>query len=60
MLDIKLLRTNPERIQDALKKRNNDLDIAPAIELDKQRRALLADVEQRKAEQNEITKKSPP
>ena len=59
MLDIKLLRTNPERIQDALKKRNNDLDIAPAIELDKQRRALLADVEQRKAEQNEITKKNP-
>lgn len=59
MLDIKLLRTNPERIQDALKKRNNDLDIAPAIELDKQRRALLADVEQRKAEQNEITKKIP-
>lgn len=59
MLDIKILRTNPERIQDALKKRNNDLDIAPAIELDKQRRALLADVEQRKAEQNEITKKIP-
>ena len=59
MLDIKLLRTNPDRIQDALKKRNHDLDIAPAIELDKQRRALLADVEQRKAEQNEITKKIP-
>lgn len=59
MLDIKILRTNPERIQEALKKRNNDLDITPAIELDKQRRALLSDVEQRKAEQNEINKKIP-
>lgn len=35
------------------------MDITPAIELDKQRRELLNDVEQRKAQQNEITKKIP-
>lgn len=59
MLDIKVLRNEPEKIVEALKKRNNDLDIAPAIELDKQRRELLSDVEQKKAKQNEITKKVP-
>ena len=59
MLDIKILRTEPEKIRQALKNRNNDLDISPAIELDIKRRALLTDVEQRKAKQNEITKKIP-
>lgn len=59
MLDIKILRQNPEKIKEALKKRNNDLDIAPAIELDAKRREILTDVEQRKAKQNEINKKIP-
>jgi len=59
MLDIKILRNEPEKIKEALKKRNNDLDISPAIELDAKRRALLADVEAKKANQNEITKKIP-
>lgn len=59
MLDIKILRQEPERIKEALKKRCNDLDITPAIELDKQRRAILTEVEQKKAKQNEISKKIP-
>ena len=59
MLDIKILRQNPEIIMEALKKRNNDLDITPAIELDKKRREILVDVEQKKASQNEISKKIP-
>ena len=59
MLDIKILRTEPERIREALKKRNNDLDISPAIELDKQRREILSEVEKKKAQQNEISKKIP-
>lgn len=59
MLDIKVLRTEPDKIREALKNRCNDLDITPAIELDKERRALLADAEQKKAKQNEITKKIP-
>lgn len=59
MLDIKILRNEPERITDALKKRSNDLDITPAIALDKERRELLTDVEQKKAKQNEISKKIP-
>ena len=45
MLDIKLLRTEPEKIKEALKNRANDLDIEPAIELDAKRREILAKVE---------------
>lgn len=59
MLDIKILRQNPDLITEALKKRNNSLDITPAIELDKKRREILVDVEQKKATQNEISKKIP-
>ncbi|MDY3928912.1 MAG: serine--tRNA ligase [Clostridia bacterium] len=59
MLDIKILRNEPDRIREALKNRNNDLDITPAIELDLKRRALLTDAEQKKAKQNEITKQIP-
>ena len=59
MLDIKLLRTDPERIKTALKNRNSDLDISPIIELDAKRRGILAKVEQMKATQNEISKKIP-
>ena len=59
MLDIKILRTEPERIREALKKRNNDLDITPAIELDVKRREILSEVEKKKAQLNEISKKIP-
>ena len=59
MLDIKILRTEPDKIREALKNRNSDLDITPAIELDVKRRELLTEVEQMKAKQNEITKKLP-
>ncbi|MGN0164188.1 MAG: serine--tRNA ligase [Candidatus Ornithomonoglobus sp.] len=59
MLDIKILRNEPDKIREALKKRCNDLDITPAIELDKKRRELLTDVENKKAKQNAITKQIP-
>ncbi len=59
MLDIKLLRSEPEKIKTALKNRANDLDIEPAIELDAKRREILAEVEKMKAKQNEITKQIP-
>lgn len=59
MLDIKILRQEPEKIKQALINRNSDLDITPAIELDKKRREILAVVEAKKAKQNEISKKIP-
>lgn len=59
MLDIKILRNEPDKIREALKNRCNDLDIAPAIELDSKRREILGKVEQMKAKQNEISKQIP-
>ncbi len=59
MLDIKLLRTEPEKIKEALKNRNTELDIEPALLLDIKRREILTEVEAMKAKQNEITKKIP-
>lgn len=59
MLDIKILRQDPDKIREALKKRNNDLYITPAIELDQKRREILTEVEQKKAKQNEISKQIP-
>ena len=45
------------KIKEALKNRNNDLDITPAIELDLKRRELLTDTEQKKAKQDAIMQK---
>ena len=59
MLDIRILRQEPDKIREALKNRNNDLDITPAVELDKKRRELLVEVEQKKARQNSISKQIP-
>lgn len=52
MLDLKLLRETPDVVRQALKKRNNPLDIEPLLALDAQRRQLLYDFEQLRAEQN--------
>ncbi len=52
MLDIKLLRDDPEAILAALERRNNPLDIAPILALDESRRALVYEAEQLRAEQN--------
>ena len=44
MLDIKLIRENPEKVKQAMKSRNKDMDavVDEILEIDKQRRALGA------------------
>ena len=42
MLDIKLIRENPEKINELLKRRNPDLSIDEVIEIDKKRRETQA------------------
>lgn len=59
MLDVKLLRTNFEKVEKALSNRNEDFDLSKFKELDEKRRELLANVEQLKAEQNAVSKKIP-
>lgn len=59
MLDIKIIRNNPEILQEALKNRNENIDIKQLIDLDKKRRNLLAQVEQFKNKQNIVSKSVP-
>ena len=48
MLDIKLIRTETDRIKKALARRKEEVDIDGLLELDNKRRELLFDVEQKK------------
>ncbi|MBQ1956379.1 MAG: serine--tRNA ligase, partial [Clostridia bacterium] len=61
MLDIKFLKENTEYAKERLKLRNHDYsaEIDEAIALDTERRALIADTEAKKAEQNRISKQIP-
>ncbi len=57
MLDMKLIREEPERIREALEKRHMDPSPVDAILLlDEQRRQLIQDVEEMRAERNLVSK----
>ncbi len=53
MLDMKLVRENPEIIRKMLEDRQNDFPLEKLITLDRERRELLAEVEKLKARRNE-------
>ena len=56
MLDAKLIRTEPDRVRQALINRNTDTAyLDEFLGLDEQRRALLFEVEQLKAERNSVS-----
>ncbi len=57
MLDIRLLRDNPEIVREALARRGEDFDIERIIDLDMQRRQLLHEAETLRAQRNEVSKK---
>ena len=61
MLDIKRIKENPDEVKARLASRQKDYsaDIDRLLELDVERRALIADTEQKKAEQNKISKTIP-
>jgi seryl-tRNA synthetase len=50
MLDLKLLRENPEAIREGLKRRNSPLELEPLLKLEAQRRVLLTAIEQARHE----------
>lgn len=57
MLDIKLIREQTEMVKDGLQKRHMETDIVDEIiTLDERRRALILDVESKKAERNQVSK----
>jgi len=57
MIDLKLLRENPEIIRQAVKNRSENLDLDEIIELDKLRRTGITKIQNLKKERNEISEK---
>jgi seryl-tRNA synthetase len=56
MLDIKLIRDNPELVRDALEKRGEKASLDQILNLDQQRRQLLHEMETLRAHHNEVNK----
>jgi seryl-tRNA synthetase len=57
MLDIRLIRENPDVVREALRKRQSDVAVVDElILLDERRRTILSEVEELKAERNTVSK----
>ena len=56
MLDLKLIRANPEQIQELIDRRHGDYNIQPIVELDRSSRELETNRSQLSARGNEIGK----
>ena len=56
MLDLKLIRSNPEKIQELIDRRNGSYDVQPIVELDRASRELETNRSQLSARGNEIGK----
>ncbi len=57
MLDIELIRNDPERVREALRKRNDDPALVDEVyALDVRRREMLQEVETLRAERNRVSK----
>ena len=61
MLDIKIIRNNPDEVKAAMKRRNTDMDqvIDELLAIDDKRRELMGQTERMKAEQNAASKEIP-
>ncbi len=61
MLDIKVIRENPEKVKAAMKTRNKDMDalVDEVLSIDAERRELMTKTDALKQEQNEASKKIP-
>lgn len=57
MLDIKLIRENPEKINNLLKRRNPDLSIDEVIQIDIERRALQTEADELRAKRKTESQK---
>lgn len=54
MLDLKLIRTNPEKVKEALSKRGEKIDLEEILQLDQKRRELLIDAGNLKETRNKV------
>lgn len=59
MIDVNLIRKDPKKIQDALKRKLYDVDFTEFLKWDEERKILLVKTETNKAEQNQLSKSVP-
>jgi len=59
MLDLKIIRQQPELVKDVIKKRNLDLNLDEFLELDKKKRDLIVKVDELRATKNKVSKEIP-
>jgi seryl-tRNA synthetase len=57
MLDIKLLRDDPDVVRQALEKRGSDADLAAILDLDARRRELVFQADELKSKRNTVSQK---
>lgn len=55
MLDIHFIRENPERVKEAVKKKNSRVDVDQLLKLDKERRECVKKADDLKAERNRVS-----
>jgi seryl-tRNA synthetase len=55
MLDIKLIRSNPEKVKEALKKRKEKINLDEILKLDQKRRELLLEADALKEKRNTVS-----
>lgn len=56
MLDINLIRENPDKVKESIRRRGLNVDIDHLLETDNKRRELIKEVENLRAEKNKISK----
>lgn len=54
MLDIRYIRDNPERVQEATRQKGYEVDVAQLLKLDERRRGLQQQVDDLRAQRNEV------
>lgn len=59
MLDIKIIRNNPEAVKDNIKKRNLNLDLDDFLNIDRKKLDLIIKVDELRALKNKVSKEIP-
>jgi seryl-tRNA synthetase len=59
MLDIKIIRNNPDLVKDSIRKRNVKLDLDKFLETDARKLELLVKVDELRAIKNKVSKEIP-
>ena len=55
MIDLKLLRENPDAVREALKRRGSQVALEPLLAREKERRRLITEIEQQRSEQKKAS-----